>query len=204
MAATKKKAKSTKGDPFKTRKTRQTEKKVAADTVTPNAEIAQAIDEFREAQEQAKHFEGEATIHKDKILEYCKGEYAKRLLSGKPKSFKVLGDESMVTYIVMDSSAGLTEEDAAYISEKWGEEAAEDLLTRDFRSIRFDEKVMEAHYDKIVEALQTLDDDILEHLFKPMLMKTKSDISHLVKKYAKSSDEIEELLNDLKVKHYIK
>ena len=200
MAVQKKKPKI---DPFKTRKTRQPAQAVA-DTVTPVPDVAEAIDLFREAQEQAKHFEGEATIHKDKIVQYCRKEYARRLLAGKAKSFKVLGDEAMVAYIVMDSSSGMTEEDAAYLAEKWGETAADDLLTRDHRSIRFDEKVLEANYDEVVNALQSLDPDILDHLFKPMLMKTKPDIAHLAKKYAKTADELEELLSDLKVKHYIK
>src|ERR1700757_2716512 len=97
-------------DPFKTRKTKS-EEKAAGDTLTPPAEIAQAIDAFREAQDQAKHFEGEATIYKDQILSYSEEEYVKRLLNGKDKSFKVLGDETMVTYVVMDAGAGLTEED---------------------------------------------------------------------------------------------
>ena len=48
---------------FKTRKTREPEAD-AGDTLTPPEQIAQAIDAFREAQEQAKHFEGEATFKK--------------------------------------------------------------------------------------------------------------------------------------------
>src|SRR4051794_25905276 len=98
-------------DPFKTKKTK-TQAPDANDTITPPEEIARAIDAFREAQDQAKHFEGEATIHKDTVLNFSDGEYAKRLFNGMAKSFKLLGEESMVTYVVMDASAGLTEEDA--------------------------------------------------------------------------------------------
>src|SRR5262245_40757974 len=96
----------TKSDPFKTRKTKTETAKAAGDTLTPPREVAEAIDAFREAQDQAKHFEGEATIHKNTVLAYSEEEYSKRLLAGKNKSFKVLGDETMVTYVVMDASAG--------------------------------------------------------------------------------------------------
>jgi hypothetical protein len=92
-------------DPFKTKKTK-TETTDANDTLSPPPEVAEAIDAFREAQDQAKHFEGEATIHKDTILRFSEEEYVKRLLSGKNKSFKVLGEETRVTYVVMDASAG--------------------------------------------------------------------------------------------------
>jgi hypothetical protein len=192
-----------KADPFKTRKTKEPTK-VVEDSLKAPEEIAESVDKFRECQEQARHFEGEATIYKDRILEFCKEEYAKRLTKGRAKSFKVMGDEAMVTYVVMDSSAGLTDEDVAYIAEKWGQEAADRLITRDLRTIRFDEKVLEAHYDEIVDALHDLDPEILENLFKPMLMKTKPNVAEELKKFAKTPDEIREILTDLKVKHYIK
>src|SRR5437899_3281559 len=103
MAKLAKTSSSKKVDPFKTRKVKTETAKAAGDTITPPAEIAQAIDAFREAQDQAKHFEGEATIYKDQILGYSEEEYVKRLLNGKDSSFKVLGEETMVTYVVMDA-----------------------------------------------------------------------------------------------------
>lgn len=201
MAKTDSKAK--KVDPFKTRKTR-TEATDASDTLSPPKEVAEAIDAFREAQDQAKHFEGEATIHKNTVLSYSENEYVKRLLSGKNKSFKVLGEETMVTYVVMDSSAGLTEEDVEEFSKNFGKEAAEDLIVRDFASIKFDAKVLEANYDAVIEALQTLPADILENLFKPMLMKAAPGAAERSKKYAKKADELLEMLKSLKIKNYIR
>lgn len=190
-------------DPFKTRKTKTVEQTVS-DTVTPPAEIAQAIDEFRECQDQAKHFEGEATIHKDLILSYSLDEYTKRLFNGQGKSFKILGEETMVTYVVMDSSAGLSEEDVAAISERWGEKAADELVTKDYGSIKFDPAVMEANYEAVVEALQTLPETVLENLFKPMLMKATSGAVEAAKRYAKTPEEMKELLKALKIKNYIR
>jgi hypothetical protein len=190
-------------DPFKTKKTK-TETTVAGDTISPPQEVAEAIDAFREAQDQAKHFEGEATIHKDVILNYSENEYAKRLLNGKNTSFKVLGEETMVTYVVMDASAGLTEEDAEEFAKTWGEAAAQDLIVRDYASIKFDAKVLEANYDAVVNALQALPSDVLENLFKPMLMKARPGAAEGAKKYAKKADDLLDILKTLKIKNYIR
>jgi len=190
-------------DPFKTRKTKGDEK-VAGDTISPPAEVAAAIDAFREAQDQAKHFEGEATIHKNTILNFSEEEYVQRLVSGKNSSFKVLGDETMVTYVVMDASAGLSEEDVEEFSKAYGRKAAEDLIVRDFASIKFDAKVLEANYDAVVEALQTLPEEVLENLFKPMLMKARSGAAEAAKSYTKKPDELLEMLKALKIKNYIR
>lgn len=196
-------AKAKKTDPFKTRKAK-TETPAAGDTISPPEEVAQAIDSFREAQDQAKYFEGEATIHKNTVLSYSENEYVKRLLNGKNTSFKVLGEETMVTYVVMDSSAGLTEEDVEEFTKNYGEKAAEDLITRDFASIKFDSKVLEANYDAVVEALQTLPEDILENLFKPMLMKASPGAAERAKQYAKKADDLLDMLKALKIKNYIR
>ncbi len=197
-------AKKEKASPFKTRKTKTETAKAASDTLTPPTEVAEAIDAFREAQDQAKHFEGEATIHKNTVLAYAEEEYAKRLNSGKNKSFKLLGDETMVTYVVMDASAGLTEEDAEEFAKNFGKEAAEDLITQDYASLRFDAKVLEENYDEVVAALQTLPENVLENLFKPMLMKARSGAAEGAKHYTKDPDELLEMLKALKIKNYIR
>jgi hypothetical protein len=190
-------------DPFKTKKTK-TAAQPAGDTLTPPAEVAEAIDAFREAQDQAKHFEGEATIQKNVILSFAEEEYVKRLLAGKNASFKVLGDETMVTYVVMDASAGLTDEDVEEFSKNYGSEAAEDLIMRDYGSIRFDPKVLEENYEAVVEALQTLPSDVLENLFKPMLHKARPGAAEAAKHYAKKADDLLDVLKSLRIKNYIR
>lgn len=198
-----KKTTAPKNDFFKTRKTREPDQE-AGDTITPPEEIAQAIDAFRDAQEQFKHFEGEATVQKDAINEYSLKEYSKRVMKGKTRSFKLLGEQSMVTYVVMDASAGLTEEDVEAFKEQWGEKAAEDLITRDFASIRFDGEVLEANYDAVVEALQALPKDVLENLFKPMLLKAKPGAVERAKNHVKSAEELREIVQQLKIRNYIR
>lgn len=190
-------------DPFKTKKTK-TESVDSNDTINPPEAVAEAIDAFREAQEQAKHFEGEATIHKNTVLEFSEAEYVKRLLAGKNRSFKLLGEESMVTYVVMDASAGLTDEDVEEFTRSFGKEAAQELIVRDFSSIKFDAKVLEENYDAVVEALQSLPAKVLENLFKPMLMKAAPGAAERAKKYAKDPDDLLEILKSLRVKNYIR
>lgn len=198
MAKAKKKV-----DPFKTRKTK-TEVTKETDTVSPPAEVARAIDAFRECQDQARHFEGEATIHKDTIMPFAQEEYAKRATKGMNKSFKILGDETMVTFVIQDSSAGLTDEDVQEFANRWGEEAAEELITRDLRSIRFDPNVLAANYEQIVEALQVLPEEILDNLFKPMLMMAEPGALEKAKRYAKTPEELLEIISALKIKNYIR
>lgn len=190
-------------DPFKTKKTR-TVLSESNDTITPPKEVARAIDSFRECQDQAKHFEGESTIHKDLIMNFSNNEYSKRLYNGMSKSFKILGDETMVTYVVMDSSAGLTEEDVEDFRKKWGKAAAEKLITRDFGSIKFDPKVLEANYDAVVEALQVLPEQVLDNLFKPMLMKASPGAVETAKEFVKTPEDIKDLIKQLKIKNYIR
>ncbi len=192
------------GDPFKTRKSREAPASETADTLTPPEEVAKAVDAFREFQEQAKHFEGEASVQKEIVVDYGQQEYSKRVLKGMNRSFKVLGEQSMVTFVAMDASAGLTEEDVDAFKEQWGEKAAEDLITRDLASIRFDGEVLEANYDAVVKALQSLPKDVREGLFKPMLMKAKSGAVEKAKKYAKNADELRELISQLKIRLYIR
>lgn len=190
-------------DPFKTKKSK-TPTANANDTITPPEEIATAIDSFREAQDQYKHYEGEMTIYKDQIMAYSTDEYTKRLLNGMNGSFKILGEETMVTYVVMDSSAGLTEEDVSDFESRWGKEAADKLIVRDFGSIKFDPAVLEANYDAVVEALQVLPEQVLQNLFKPMLMKAKSGAVEAAKQYAKNPEDLKDIVKQLKIKNYIR
>lgn len=195
--------KTTKKDPFKTKQSRSVSVEVS-DSIDAPPQLREAIDQFRDAQEQAKHHEAQATALKDSILSFARDLYSQRARSGLPGSFKINGDEAMVTYVVMDKSAGLTEEDLDLIRERWGDKAAEDLVVRDFRSIRFDPQVLEANYDQVVAALQTLPEEVLESLFKPMLMKAVPHAMEKLGKYAADSQQLAELISDLKLTHYIR
>jgi len=195
--------KTKKVDPFKTRKSREPEA-VAGDVLTPPEDVARAVDAFRDLQEQAKHFEGEATVQKDIVLGYGQAEYGKRVLKGMNRSFKILGEQSMVTFVAMDTSSGLTEEEAAAFGERWGDKVADELITRDLASIRFDPEVLEANYESVVEALQVLPKDVLAKLFKPMLMKARPGSVEKAKKHVKNADDMHELLQQLKIRLYIR
>ena len=191
-----------KADPFKVRKNTTPSK--ADDIVSPTPEVTEAIDAFRQAIDQAKFFEGEATVYKNTILDFARAQYAKRFFDGNKSGFKLQGDDAMIMYIIQDSSAGFSDEDLADFVEKWGDKAADELIVRDFASIRFNDKTLEAHYDEVVNALQTLPPEILENLFKPMLMKARPNALDTARKYAKNTNEFTKLMSDLKIKNYIK
>ena len=203
MSSAKKLDQTQKMDPFRTRKTKSVSRKIE-DTLAPPKDIKEAIDAFREAQEQARHFEGETVVYKDQILDFARKELAKRIFHGAPGTFKMEGNETLVTYIIQDSSAGLTEEESEQFAAQWGGNAAADLIEKDFATIRMDPQVLKANYEKIVGALQILGPEVLENLFKPMLLKAKEGSLERIKKYVKSEEEFIEILKQLKIKNYIK
>ena len=88
--------------------------------------------------------------------------------------------------------------------EALGKAAAEELIVRDYSSIRFDGKVLEAHYDAVVDALQALPDEVLDNLFKPMLMKARPGAAEAAKRYAKNPEDLRELLKQLRIKNYVR
>ena len=189
--------------PFKTKRS-SLPAKPADDILTPPAAVAEAIDAFRSAKDQAKYYEGEATIHKTAVLDYASEEYAKRLYTGEAGSFKIQGIETMAMYVVQDASAGLSEEDVEAFSEKWGQAAADDLIVRDFGSIRFNEAVLEANYDAVVKALMTLPPAILDNLFKPMAMKARPNVADNARRHTQNAKELREILRHLRVRHYVR
>lgn len=195
--------KTRKVEPFQTRKTKEPAA-TTVDTVTPPQDVQKAVDLFRENQGQAKHFEGEATIYKDKILSFSIEEYCNRAFRGQKKSFKILGQESIVNFIIQDSSAGLTEDEYEEFEERWGKKAAEDLIIKDYSSVRLDGEVLAEHYDEIVAALQRLPEEIVSRLFKPMLLKANSQAVEKAKSYVRNPQELIEIIKQLKIKHYIK
>jgi len=82
--------------------------------------------------------------------------------------------------------------------------SAGELIVRDYASIRFDAKVLEANYDAVVEALQVLPEQVLTKLFKDMSMKAKPGAVEAAKRYAKTPEDMQELVKQLKIKNYIR
>lgn len=191
-------------DPFKTKRSSSPAAKQADNVLTAPADVSEAVDAFRSAQDQAKFFEGEATVHKNTILNFAAEEFSKRLYNGENGGFKVQGIESMAMYVVQDASAGLSEEDVEEFAGRWGQKAADDLITRDFASIRFNDAVLEANYDAVVKALQVLPPEILDSLFKPMAMKARSGAAEMARRHVKNPDDLREIMRHLKLKHYIR
>ncbi len=69
---------------------------------------------------------------------------------------------------------------------------------------KFDPAVLEANYDAVVEALQTLPEQVLQNLFKPILMKARPGAADIAKKNAKTPEDLMDLLKSLKIKNYIR
>lgn len=194
-------------DPFRIKQTHNTSARTPPDVVTPPEAVASAVDAFRAAADQAKHIEGEATVYKNLVFEFGKGEYAKRAMHGKTASFKILGKEEVVMFISADKGSGLTEEDVATLAAELGpdgEAKAASLVTKDYSSIRFNPDVLEKHYEAVVEALQTLPPEVLENLFLPGAMVAVKGAGEMLRAHAKDAAHYERLLDLAKITLYIK
>ncbi len=189
--------------PFKTKKSTAPIKQ-QDNILTPPPEVAEAVDAFRTAQDQAKFYEGEATVHKNTVVDYATTQFAHRLFQGESSGFKIQGNESMTMFVVQDAGSGLSEEDVEEFTSKWGKQAAEELIVRDYGSIRFNESVLEANYEAVVAALETLEPEILENLFKPMSLKAKKGSIEAARRHVKNKEELREILSHLKIRQYVR
>lgn len=189
--------------PFKTKK-RKAEPARQENILVPPRDVAESVDAFREAQDQADYFAGEAAVHKSKVLEFAQKVYSERLHSGESAGFKVQGIESIAMYVVQDASAGLSEEDVEAFEERWGSDAVRALITKDYSSIRFNEKVLEANYDAVVAALSRLPRDVVESLFRPMAMKAQRGAAEKARMFAKTPKDLADILRHLRLKNYIR
>lgn len=191
-------------NPFKVKATKTPAAGGKTDAVTPPSNIAAAVDEFRRLQDQAKHFEGQATVHKDAIGEWARDEYAKRAMGGDPDSFKILGDESTATFVTSETGSGLTEEHLEELQKEVSAADAEKLVKVDYGSIRLDAETLEKNYDAVVAALQALPPEVLESLFKPATKVAVKGALGLARGIAKDADHLGRIMKALRLKNYIK
>jgi hypothetical protein len=190
-------------NPFKVAKTKKTASKTSA--VAAPEEVQAAVAEYKEAQEQMKHYEGLMNIHKDAILSFAKPYHAKKNFAGCKKGFKILGkDESMTSYVAQDRGRSITEEEADAFEERFGEKAREDLIVVDYGSISFNAEVLEANYDAVVGALQTLPPEVLENLFKETPLKACKGALEDARNHVESAEEMEEICNALKLTSFLR
>ena len=60
------------------------------------------------------------------------------------------------------------------------------------------------NWQEVMQNPKALPEDVLENLFKPMLLKAKSGAVERAKKYAKTQDELLEIIQQLKIRNYIR
>ena len=186
-------------------KTASTSAKSKNDVIMANGDMINVVDSYKKLNDEIKHLEGEATIFKNEFKAYAHNLFSERVITGKTNNFKVEGKTGSVSYIVQDASSGITDEDYAAFTEKWGKKAAKELIMDDLGSIKFDADVLTANYDAVVTALQNaLPAEVLESLFKPMLMKAAKGAVDKAAKIAKDPEKLAEMLTDLKVKTQVR
>lgn len=192
-------------DPFKIRQTEPA--RAAPDVVKAPEEIAKHVDAFREAATQAKHFEGQATPHKDAVYDFAKAEFARRAMAGKAGSFKILGEEEAVLFVIADNAKGLTEDEVTELAGELGKDGlvkTETLLKKNYTEIRFDPEVLETNYEAVIAALQALPPNVLGTLFKPTTMVAVKGAGEMLRAHAKDPAHYARLIELTKIVSYIK
>lgn len=174
------------------------------DVLNTPKDISKAVDSFKKLQSEIKHLEGEATLVKNQVTDFARDRFAERVLNDKYNNFKLQGTDQVVSFIAQDASAGLSEDDVDQIKEEFGSKAAKALVVDDLSSLRFNPETLNDNFDMILKALQTLPNEILDNLFKPMLKKASPEAVKKATSFAKDQDELKRLIQLLKIKNYIR
>lgn len=186
-------------DPFKkTRKTATSASK-KPEIETP-FEVCQAITEFKEIKEEISGLEGQLTGIKGTIMAFGKDEFVRQCSNGNFSGFKLLGNDCHVSYVAQDRSKGMSDEQVETIAEVYGDDVAGNIIVEDLASLKFNTAVLEANYDAVVKALQTLPAAVMENLFKPMTQKAVP--VRLL--YKETGEKFRDALDDLGMTHYVK
>lgn len=192
-----------KSDPFGKVKSSAASKKKSSVARDVPEEIKTAIDAFKEAKDALKNAEFSKKEHGSVVQEFAMREFAAGIMAGKSEtSFDLQGNEATVKFVTQFKSlGGITGEEKEAIAEKWGEAVANEVCLPDLGTVRFDAEVLAANYDAVVAALQTLPEEILSNLLKPMTMKTAS--LETIKKHARNADDLIDLLKAVKYANYV-
>lgn len=194
----------TKSSPFKTATSASKSSKSKISAIKAPENLASTVDELHDINGQIKHLKGEETVLRDSINAFAQETFSDRFRGGLTGNFRIEGETSSITYIVQDASSGISSEEKEDFANKWGDEAADALIVEDFASIKFDTKVLEANYDAVVAALQTLPEEVFTTLFKPMSLKATKGAAGKAAELTESAKDLADMLRDLKIKTQIR
>lgn len=202
MPAAKKKA-TKRVDPFKVKKSGTSSSK-SLEALVPPENIKVLIDEYREAADNAKKYDGEKKALAAQIKPWALEKAAERRMKGINSNFNICGEHTTCQFQMQEKVSGIDEDYLASFTDQYSEKVADAVFKKDFGSIRLDGKYLEEHYDEIIEKLMGALGDHMQHLFKPATFGLTEDGLEKAKKFAKSPEELAELFSAMKVTSFIK
>jgi hypothetical protein len=189
-------------DPFKIKKTRN---KDDIESIKPPPEVAVAVDRFNASHELVRHHMSELSVQREIIMNYALDTHSQRLTDeDKNRSFKILGVEKTVTFVAVDGSGQITGDELAEFQTEWGKAAAKTLIVKDWNNVRVNGEVLVKNFDVIMKVLEKLPPKILQNLFWPISLKAVKGAVDKAKPWAKSSDKMRRIIEQLKLRNYIK
>lgn len=207
MATKKTPAKTPVTNPFAKAKKSSDGAKGKLDHVNPEDPIVKAaVDQYKHLAAEIKRLEGEQSAHKAVLSTYGRQIFAERQTKEISGNFHIQGEAESVTYIYQNSNSALGEEAYAAFVASHGEEAAETLLALDAASVRFNAEVLteDGVMEKVVNALQVLPKELLDRLFTGAGYAVKDEVFIKAREFAKTPAEYQAIMNDLRVKNYVK
>lgn len=181
-----------------------TDKPSKVETVATPANIRIAVDEFVKYSQEMKRLEAEQGQSKKLVNDYCFETYTKRMMTGSFANFRLAGDETTALYIVMDKSSSIAPDDYDKFELKHGIKAAEELLVQDLASFRINPEAMALAGDRIREVFSQLSTEIGVKVLQKGSFKTTDDAALKARSYAKTPDELAELIIDMKITKYVR
>jgi len=161
--------------------------------------LVASIDDYARIHAEIKSLEAEKDQCKNDVSSFGKESFAKRLFKGITGNFKLEGDDSVLSFLTIAKSKNMGQEQYEEFEEKWGTEVAESCLKKDIGTVKFDADVYEANEDVINKALTALGEKIGAPLFVGMAYKVPKNILDKVADKVDSSDDLEELIEELQI-----
>jgi len=190
---------------FKVAKTKPKSAKKELEVVLPPEPVAKLVDIFTEKKAELDFLEGELKAVSNNLLDFAKKTFAERMISGKKGNFKIKGEENQVLFLSTPGTSGFAEDDIEEFGRAHGPKAKKGLLELDVKSIKFNSALFLEHREKIENALvAALGAELVGQLFVGTSMKTIPTIIDDALGFAKTSEQLQSLYKDLKIKQYFK
>lgn len=181
---------------FKVRTSATSKVKAKEVVACENKDVAAAIDSYVQLDKQIKELQGDAAAPKEVISSFAKGVLAGRAKDGKMESFKVQGLSETIMFTISDRGGNLVEADADAFEEKYGKKARKELIDMDLGSVKFNAEVLAKNFEKVEKALSDLG---IEGLIEDIPYRAKKGALEKAAALAKNSQELEDMIRDLKL-----